>query len=380
MNSYLHIKSFLGQEKTIELLGGWSPLYFKDKVKKIKNWLKSQSLLFVDQKKELEMTPALEEGPVASTSSRSIQREAQRTSEEEERSQEPSGKGQRQSKLEQTLPTRVQDPQLGAFSHGQCLQYGQDSYGIHRKRAGKDLNAFSTQIIDEIQFFKSSIDVEIGQFYAKFNKITSDISELKQNDKKYIEWYKLKNVRLDSIINTCDRIESKFQAQNDEMEDLSILNINYQLRILKDHVLEIINNINQFATNLEKSDSERQKLKNEIIANVEQIHKNYEPHMPRHSTPFTEEKPSLKGSLTPFLGENPICAKDIPKLEEWPTFSGEGEYNHIELIRKIDMLQEDFQIPDEIILGKLPSFFTRTAKKWYYKMRLDHGKHDWPWW
>ncbi|MBW0586932.1 hypothetical protein O181_126647 [Austropuccinia psidii MF-1] len=45
MNSYLHIKSFLGQEKTIELVG--------------------------DQKKKLEMTPVLEtEGPVASTSSK----------------------------------------------------------------------------------------------------------------------------------------------------------------------------------------------------------------------------------------------------------------------------------------------------------------------
>ncbi|MBW0585088.1 hypothetical protein O181_124803 [Austropuccinia psidii MF-1] len=70
MNSYLHINSFLGQEKTIELLGGWSPLSCKDKVKKINNWLKNQSLLSVDQKKELEMTPALEECPWASTSSK----------------------------------------------------------------------------------------------------------------------------------------------------------------------------------------------------------------------------------------------------------------------------------------------------------------------
>ncbi|MBW0517195.1 hypothetical protein O181_056910 [Austropuccinia psidii MF-1] len=66
MNSYLHIKSFLGQEKTIELLGGCSTLSCKDKVKKINNWLKSKSLLSVDQKKELEMTPALEELPVVS--------------------------------------------------------------------------------------------------------------------------------------------------------------------------------------------------------------------------------------------------------------------------------------------------------------------------
>ncbi|MBW0501342.1 hypothetical protein O181_041057 [Austropuccinia psidii MF-1] len=71
MNSYLQIKSFLGKKKTIEFLGGWSPLACKDKVKEIKNWLKNKSLLAKDRNKELEMTPALEkEGPVASKSSK----------------------------------------------------------------------------------------------------------------------------------------------------------------------------------------------------------------------------------------------------------------------------------------------------------------------
>ncbi|MBW0559369.1 hypothetical protein O181_099084 [Austropuccinia psidii MF-1] len=232
------------------------------------------------------------------------------------------------------------------------------------------------QIIDEIHFVKSIIDVECHKFDSNLNKIILAISELKRNDKKYTEWYQLKNVKLDSIINICDRIESKRQAQNDEMEDLSILNINDQLGIPKDHVLEITKNTNQFATHLAKSESERQKLKNEIIANVEQIPKNYEPHMPRHSTPLTEEKASVKGSLTQLLGENVICAKYIPKFEEWATLSCEGEYHHIEFIRTIDMLQDDFCIPDEIIVGKLHSLFTRTAKKWYYKMRQDQGKHD----
>ncbi|MBW0559644.1 hypothetical protein O181_099359 [Austropuccinia psidii MF-1] len=44
------------------------------------------------------------------------------------------------------------------------------------------------------------------------------------------------------------------------------------------------------------------------------------------------------------------------------------------------MLQEDFHILDEIIVGKLHSLFIRTAKKWYYKMTPYHGKHDWSWW
>ncbi|MBW0525627.1 hypothetical protein O181_065342 [Austropuccinia psidii MF-1] len=121
------------------------------------------------------------------TSSRSIQREAQRTSEEEERSQEPSGQGQRQSKLAQTLPTRVQDPQIEAFSHGQCLQYGQDSHGIHSQTAGKDEKEFYTQIIQEIQFVKTTISVEIGKIDAKLAKIPLDINDLKKNNKHSAE-------------------------------------------------------------------------------------------------------------------------------------------------------------------------------------------------
>ncbi|MBW0579846.1 hypothetical protein O181_119561 [Austropuccinia psidii MF-1] len=47
------------------------PIVFQRKSQKNKNWLKKKSLLSIDQKKELEMTPALEtEGPVESTSSK----------------------------------------------------------------------------------------------------------------------------------------------------------------------------------------------------------------------------------------------------------------------------------------------------------------------
>ncbi|MBW0539082.1 hypothetical protein O181_078797 [Austropuccinia psidii MF-1] len=131
------------------------------------------------------------------TSSRSVQGQDQRTSKETERSQEPSRQGQRESQLEQTLPTRVQDSQIGAFRSGQCLQYGQNSFGIRSQRAGKDEQDFCMQIIDEIHFVKSSIDVELGKFDAKLNKIILDMSELKRNDKKYTKWHQSTNVRLD---------------------------------------------------------------------------------------------------------------------------------------------------------------------------------------
>ncbi|MBW0557431.1 hypothetical protein O181_097146, partial [Austropuccinia psidii MF-1] len=44
------------------------------------------------------------------------------------------------------------------------------------------------------------------------------------------------------------------------------------------------------------------------------------------------------------------------------------------------MLKEGFNIPDEYISARLHSLFTKSAKKWYYKVRQDHGKHSWPWW
>ncbi|MBW0551331.1 hypothetical protein O181_091046 [Austropuccinia psidii MF-1] len=44
------------------------------------------------------------------------------------------------------------------------------------------------------------------------------------------------------------------------------------------------------------------------------------------------------------------------------------------------MFKEEFNIPDEYISVRLHSLFTKSAKKWYYKMRQDHVKHSWPWW
>ncbi|MBW0577730.1 hypothetical protein O181_117445 [Austropuccinia psidii MF-1] len=136
------------------------------------------------------------------TSSRSVQRQAQRTSEETERSQEPSRQGKRQSQLAQTLPIRVQDSQVGAFSHGQCVQYGQDSPGIYSQGAGMDEKNISTQIIDEIHFSQSNIDVKTGKHDAKLTKITLDINDLKKNDKQSAEMHKSVITTLDLYIST----------------------------------------------------------------------------------------------------------------------------------------------------------------------------------
>ncbi|MBW0509246.1 hypothetical protein O181_048961 [Austropuccinia psidii MF-1] len=182
------------------------------------------------------------------------------------------------------------------------------------------------QIKQEIQLVRASIDGDIGKIDAKLIRLTLDINDLKKNNKKCAELHKSTIAKLELISNTCDRIKSKYKVQDDEIEDISTTNINNQLNILKNHGFKVVDNTNQFAIHLARSDSERQKLKDEILAHVEQIHKVYEPntHIPRHYTPFTEEKLSVKEALNSFLRGNAISAKDIPKLEEWPTFSGEG--------------------------------------------------------
>ncbi|MBW0583956.1 hypothetical protein O181_123671 [Austropuccinia psidii MF-1] len=149
------------------------------------------------------------------TSSRSIQRRTQRTSEESKRSQEPSRQVQRPRQLAQTLPKEVQAPQIGPFSLGQCLQFGQDSCGNHSQEAGKDEQNFSMEIIQEIHFVKTSIDLEIGKIDAKLTKITFHISDLKMNDKHSAEMHKSIIAKLELLFNTCDRIENKYHVQDD---------------------------------------------------------------------------------------------------------------------------------------------------------------------
>ncbi|MBW0546555.1 hypothetical protein O181_086270 [Austropuccinia psidii MF-1] len=72
--------------------------------------------------------------------------------------------------------------------------------------------------------------------------------------------------------------------------------------------------------------------------------------------------------------------KGAPQLKKWPTFTGEGEYDHMSFIKTIDMLQEDYAIPDELITARLHSLLEKSAKRWYYCIRQTNGKNTWSWW
>ncbi|MBW0528541.1 hypothetical protein O181_068256 [Austropuccinia psidii MF-1] len=72
--------------------------------------------------------------------------------------------------------------------------------------------------------------------------------------------------------------------------------------------------------------------------------------------------------------------KEAPQLKEWPTFTEEGEYDHMSFIKTIEILQEDYAIPDELITSQLHSLFEKSAKRWYYGIRQTNGKNNWSWW
>ncbi|MBW0564264.1 hypothetical protein O181_103979 [Austropuccinia psidii MF-1] len=121
--------------------------------------------------------------------------------------------------------------------------------------------------------------------------------------------------------------------------------------------------------------------------------------LPRMSTPLNEnegtgipvpqgldiENSQLKNGfptschdLEPSMGK--ALFKEVPKLKEWPHFSGEGEYDHTEFIRGIDMMEEDFEFTDKLVTARFNTLFTNSAHRRYIKLRQAHGHQSWTWW
>ncbi|MBW0504073.1 hypothetical protein O181_043788 [Austropuccinia psidii MF-1] len=83
-------------------------------------------------------------------------------------------------------------------------------------------------------------------------------------------------------------------------------------------------------------------------------------------------------NLEPSMGK--ALLKEVPKLKEWPHFTGEREYDHMGFIRGIDMIKEDFELPDRLVTERFNTSFTRSAHRWYIKLRQAQGHQIWTWW
>ncbi|MBW0581898.1 hypothetical protein O181_121613 [Austropuccinia psidii MF-1] len=72
--------------------------------------------------------------------------------------------------------------------------------------------------------------------------------------------------------------------------------------------------------------------------------------------------------------------KEVPKLKKWPHLSGEGEYDHMEFIRGIEMIKEDLELSDILVTERFNTLFTQSAHRWYIKLRQAIGHQSWNWW
>ncbi|MBW0499037.1 hypothetical protein O181_038752 [Austropuccinia psidii MF-1] len=104
--------------------------------------------------------------------------------------------------------------------------------------------------------------------------------------------------------------------------------------------------------------------------------------IPKLSTPISHIRSPVKPKeeiKNPFITDlsyqynKKALIKEAPQLKEWPTFTGEGEYDHMSFFETINMFQEDYAIPDELITAILHSLFEKSVKKMYYGIKQING-------
>ncbi|MBW0580041.1 hypothetical protein O181_119756 [Austropuccinia psidii MF-1] len=155
--------------------------------------------------------------------------------------------------------------------------------------------------------------------------------------------------------------------------------------------IEVINLIQEFQHEYRNY----QMCSNSKMNDIEQIMNT----LPRMSTPLNQDEgtripnPQVLDSdnsqlktkfstslynLEPSMGQ--ALLKEVPKVKEWPHFSGEVEYDHMEFIRGIDMIKEDFELLDRLVTARFNPLFTRSAHRWYIKLRQAHGHQSCTWW
>ncbi|MBW0587060.1 hypothetical protein O181_126775 [Austropuccinia psidii MF-1] len=391
MNSWHILKKFLKEEEIVRYFNGWNPLSSKPQIKKIKEY----------HAKKKEATK--EEAPSQPTSPRR----------EEEQEKE----------LEKTIFPKLQDPQNPKGCHGQCLQHGQNFDGIQRQRGAKNETTpfpkeitLSPDVVNTLTELKSSIlplkDIKNSLLsFQEINNSLSSLTKLVVQNKKEIDNMKfmIENNKPKVLIDNTQKLIQGQQELYKYISDIKekTLTINYDVSI--DNLTEKLNKLSisvetfeektsshqkLLLDHVEKSDEARMHLKDDIQSEIRLITDKMDKineansNMPKLSTPFSHIRSPVKPKeelTNPFITDlshqdnNQVLMKEAPQLKEWPTFTGEGEYDHMSFIKTIDMLQEDYAIPDELITARLHSLFEKSAKRWYYGIRQTNGKNTWSW-
>ncbi|MBW0500203.1 hypothetical protein O181_039918 [Austropuccinia psidii MF-1] len=220
----------------------------------------------------------------------------------------------------------------------------------------------------------------------------------------------VENNKPNLLIDNTQKLIQEQQELYRYIEDIKekTLTINYAISI--DNLTETLNKLSSSVEKLEektsshqtflldyveKSDEARMNLKDDIQSEMRLITEKMDKiseanlNIPKLSTLFSHIRSPVrpKEEITnPFITDlshqdnDQVLIKEKPQLKEWPTFTGEGEYDYMSFIRTIHMLQADYAIPDELITARLHSLFEKSAKILYYGIRQTNGKNTWSWW
>ncbi|MBW0551922.1 hypothetical protein O181_091637 [Austropuccinia psidii MF-1] len=63
------------------------------------------------------------------------------------------------------------------------------------------------------------------------------------------------------------------------------------------------------------------------------------------------------------LSMDQALLKEVPNIKEWPHFGADKEYDNMELIRGIDMIKEDFELPEILVTERFHTLFTKSAHR-----------------
>ncbi|MBW0574833.1 hypothetical protein O181_114548 [Austropuccinia psidii MF-1] len=145
---------------------------------------------------------------------------------------------------------------------------------------------------------------------------------------KYINNIKDKTLTINYDV-SIDNITEKLNKLSISVEKFEEKTSSHQ-KLLLDHV--------------EKSDEARIHLKDDIQSEIRLITEKMDKmneansNMPKLSTPFSHIRSPVKPKeelTNPFIRDlshqhnNQVLMKEAPQLKKWPTFTGEGEYDHM---------------------------------------------------
>ncbi|POW00219.1 hypothetical protein PSTT_13262 [Puccinia striiformis] len=72
--------------------------------------------------------------------------------------------------------------------------------------------------------------------------------------------------------------------------------------------------------------------------------------------------------------------RGIPKTTEWEVFSGQMPYNHKLWIKQIDVYAKDYLMLDAMVVSRLTTCMSGSAKSWYISHRVGNENKTWAWW